>query len=67
MFHATSQALTRLASRIRDHGLARDQQIAAAHGWQAEHIGGSTYRYRDPRFGQLTTRSPAPVGGGRRG
>ena len=67
MFHATSQALTRLASRIRDHGLACDQQIAAAHGWQVEHIAGSTYRYRDPRFGQLSSRSPAQVGGGHRG
>jgi hypothetical protein len=62
MFHATSLRLAALAKRIRDHGLTRDQQIAAAHGWQAEHIGGSTYRYRDPRFGQLAARSPAQAG-----
>jgi hypothetical protein len=67
MFHATSQALARLASRIRDYRLADDQRIAAAHGWQVEHIAGSTYRYRDPRFGQLAARPTAPVGGGCRG
>jgi hypothetical protein len=67
MFHATSLRLAALAKRIRDYRLADDQCIAAAHGWQVEHIAGSTYRYRDPRFGQLATRPPAPLGGGRRG
>jgi hypothetical protein len=67
MFHATSMRLAALATRIRAHGLSRDQQVAAAHGWQAEHIAGSTYRYRDPRFDRLATRPPAPVGGGRHG
>jgi hypothetical protein len=67
MFHATSMRLAALAQRIRDYRLARDQQVAAAHGWQIQHIAGSTYRYRDPRFGQLATRPPAPLGGGRHG
>jgi hypothetical protein len=62
MFHATSLRLAALASRIHDYWLAHDQHVAAAHGWQAEHIGGSTYRYRDPRFGQLAARSPAQAG-----
>lgn len=62
MFHATSLRLARLASRIRDYRLASDQRIAVAHGWQAEHIAGGTYRYRDPRFDQLATRSLAQAG-----
>ncbi len=67
MFHATSLRLATLATRIRDHRLADDQRIATAHGWQVEHIAGSTYRYRDPRFDQLSSRPPAQVGGGRHG
>jgi hypothetical protein len=59
MIHATSQALSRLATSIRDYRLARDQQIAAAHGWHVQRITASTYRYRDPRFDQLATCHPA--------
>ena len=62
MFHATSATLTRLAARIRDYQLARDQHTATAHGWQVQHIAGSTYRYRDPRFDQLSSRSFARAG-----
>jgi hypothetical protein len=62
MFHATSQALARLARRVRDHRLARDQHIAAVNGWQVQRIAASTYRYRDPRFDRLASRSLAQAG-----
>jgi hypothetical protein len=53
MFHATSQALARLARRIRDYRLAADHHIAAVCGWQVQRITASTCRYRDPRFDRL--------------
>jgi hypothetical protein len=56
MFHAINTWLARQARRARDAQLARDNQIAAANGWQVQRVAGSTYRYRDPRFGQLADR-----------
>jgi hypothetical protein len=50
MFHATNARLGRQARRIRDIGLARDNQAAAAHGWQSREITPGTWRYRDPQF-----------------
>ena len=52
MFHAINQQLTRLWRQILDIGLARDNAIAAAHGWQARRVKLGKWSYRDPRFGQ---------------
>ena len=42
--------LGRLARRIRDNGLARDEATAAAHGWHTQHGPAGIRIYRDPRF-----------------
>jgi hypothetical protein len=53
MFQAISARLARLAQRARDRRLIREQQIAAAHGWQLDRVAPGTYRFRDPRFDTL--------------
>ena len=55
MFHAINQQLARLRRQILEIGLARDNAIAAAHGWQARQVKPGTWSYRDPRFDQLAT------------
>ena len=50
MFNATNARLGRQARRIREIGLARDNQAAATHGWLAREITPGTWCYRDPRF-----------------
>lgn len=69
MFHATSARLARLAQRVRDKQLIREQHVAADNGWQVRRVAADTYRFRDPRFDTLrpaqATRSPARVGGDR--
>ena len=60
MFHATNARLSRQARRIRDHGLARDNTAATAHGWQAREITPGTWRYRDPRFDHRQHADRAP-------
>ena len=52
MFHAINQQLARLWRQILEIGLARDNAIAAAHGWQARQVKPGTWSYRDPRFDQ---------------
>ncbi len=52
MFHAINAWLARQARRARDHRLTRDNQIAAANGWQVQRAARGTYCYRDRRFGQ---------------
>jgi len=54
MFHAINAWLARLARRVHDTRLARDNQIAAANHWQVQCTATSTRRYRDPRFDLLT-------------
>jgi len=54
MFHAINAWLARLARRVYDTRLARDNQIAAANQWQVHRTAASTRRYRDPRFDLLT-------------
>ena len=55
MFHAINAWLARLARRIHDARLTRDNQIAAANGWQIQRVSATgTYSYRDPRFDLLT-------------
>ena len=58
MFHATNTRLGRQARKIRDTGLARDNQAATAHGWQTREIKPGTWRYRDLRFGH---RASTPI------
>ena len=56
MPHAISARLARLArlaARIRDSGLARDEAAAAAHGWHTARGPAGTRIYRDPRFDTL--------------
>jgi hypothetical protein len=71
MFQAISARLVRLAHSARDRRLTREQQIAAAHGWQLRRVAPGTYQFRDPRFDTLracqAARSSAPAGGGRDG
>ena len=50
MFHAINQQLARLRRQILEIGLAHDNAIAAAHGWQARQVKPGTWCYRDPRF-----------------
>jgi hypothetical protein len=52
MFHAISAALARLVRRIADRQ-ALPFEYAAWHGWETRRVGVGTYRFRDPRFGQL--------------
>ena len=52
MFHAISAGLARLARRMSDRQ-ALPFEYAAWHGWETRHIARGTYRFRDPRFGQL--------------
>jgi len=62
MFHVISAGLARLAQRISDRQ-ALPFEYAAWHGWETHHVRRGTYRFRDPRFGQLaaarTTSTPA--------
>jgi hypothetical protein len=71
MFQAISARLARLAARARDRRLTREQQIAAAHGWQLRRVAPGTYQFRDPRFDTLrarqASRSSVLAGGGRDG
>jgi hypothetical protein len=64
MFHGISAALTRLVRRIADQQ-ALSFEYAAWHGWETRHIGRGTYRFRDPRFGQLATARATRVPSGR--
>lgn len=51
MFHAINAWLARHRRQIHNvTGVARDNAIAAAHGWHAEQIKPGTWSYRDPRF-----------------
>lgn len=50
MFHAINAWLARLLRQILDIGLARDDAIAAANGWNAWQVKPGTWAYRDPRF-----------------
>jgi len=52
MFHVINQQLTRLRRQILEYGLARDNALAARHGWEAREVKPGTWSYRDPRFGQ---------------
>jgi hypothetical protein len=54
MFHVISAAWARLARRIAARN-AVPFEYAAWHGWEVRHVGRGTYRFRDPRFGQLAT------------
>jgi hypothetical protein len=56
MFQAISARLARLAQRARDRRLTREQQIAAAYGWQLRRVAPGTYQFRDPRFDTLRAR-----------
>jgi len=56
MFHATSARLARLAQRIRDRRLLREQHVAAVNGWQVRRVAAGTYRFRDPRVDRLRSR-----------
>lgn len=42
--------LARHLRQILNIGLARDNAIAAVHGWQARQVKPGTWSYRDPRF-----------------
>lgn len=53
MFHAINARLARLARRIRSR-LAIPFEYATWHGWQTQQTGPRTWRFRDPRFGQLS-------------
>lgn len=59
MFHAISAPITRLARLWIRSRLALDTEYATWHGWQTQRVGPGTYRYRDPRFDQLTARRAA--------
>jgi hypothetical protein len=71
MFQAISARLARLARSARDQRMIREQQIAAAHGWQLRRVAPGTCQFRDPRFDTLrarqSSRPSAPGGGGRDG
>jgi hypothetical protein len=58
MFHATNARLGRQARKVRDIRVARDNQAATVHGWQAQEIKSGTWCYRDPRFGH---RASTPI------
>ena len=60
MFHVISAAWARLARRITDRQ-ALPFEYAAWHGWEVRHISRGTYRFRDPRFGQLAAARTAPA------
>jgi hypothetical protein len=64
MFHAISGALGRLGRRIRDRR-AVCFEYAAWHGWESRRTGPGTYRFRDPRFGQLAVTRTAHASSGR--
>ena len=63
MFHVISAAWARLARRIADRQ-AVPFEYAAWHGWEVRHVGRGTYRFRDPRFGQLAAARTAPADAG---
>ena len=63
MFHAINQQLARLRRQILEIGLARDNAIAAAHGWHARQIRLGTWSYRDPRFIYLKFERTQPSSG----
>jgi hypothetical protein len=50
MFHAINAWLARRLRQIVDIGLADDNAIAVAHGWNAQQVKPGTWSYRDPRF-----------------
>ncbi len=57
MFHVISAAWARLARRIADRQ-ALPFEYAAWHGWEVRQVNRGTYRFRDPRFGQLAAAVP---------
>jgi len=60
MFHVISAAWARLARRIAGRQ-ALPFEYAAWHGWEVRQIKRGTYRFRDPRFGQLAAARTAPA------
>jgi hypothetical protein len=63
MFHAIKGHLARLARSISDRR-ALCFEYAAWHGWQVQHTGRGTYRFRDPRFTHLAAaRTAQPASG----
>jgi hypothetical protein len=60
MFHVISAAWARLARRITDRQ-ALPFEYAAWHGWEVRQVKRGTYRFRDPRFGQLAAARTAPA------
>jgi hypothetical protein len=64
MFHAINARLARPVRRFRSR-LARDQELAVWHGWQARRTGWGTWEFRDPRFGPLATTRTAPASASR--
>jgi hypothetical protein len=60
MFHVISAALARLARRMSDRQ-ALPFEYAAWHGWEVRQTKRGTYRFRDPRFGQLAAARTAPA------
>jgi hypothetical protein len=58
MFHAISARLGRLTRRTRSR-LATPFDYATWYGWQVQRIRPGTWQFRDPRFGQTSTK-PAP-------
>lgn len=50
MFHVINAWLARHLRQILNIRLARDNAIAAAHGWQAWQVKPGTWSYADPRF-----------------
>jgi hypothetical protein len=63
MFHVISAAWARLARRMSDRQ-ALPFEYAAWHGWEVRQVKRGTYRFRDPRFGQLavTRTAQTPTG-----
>ena len=60
MFHVISAAWARLARRMSDRQ-ALPFEYAAWHGWEVRQVNRGTYRFRDPRFGQLAAARTAPA------
>jgi hypothetical protein len=50
MPNVINASLARHLRQILNLGLARDNAIAAVHGWQARQVKPGTWSYRDPRF-----------------
>ena len=61
MSHAINAWLARHLRQILNIGLARDNAIAAAHGWQARQVKPGTWSYRDRGFIYRAIRT-SPIG-----